>query len=89
VIGQVVKCRFGRLVFTLGYDYGYTLSGWKSGSGLYQEGPIFRSHLEALAERVPFLLMFGGNLCSNGALGSGQNTLYWGWSGKWYLGVCL
>jgi len=55
-----VKCRFGRLVFTLGYDSGHTLSGQESDSGLYQEGSIFRGHLEALAEKVPFLLMFGG-----------------------------
>jgi len=39
--------------------------------GLYQEGSIFGGHLEALAEKVPFLLMFGGNLCSEGALGNG------------------
>jgi len=60
VFGQGVECRYGRLVFTLGYDSGHTLSGLESDSGLYQEGPIFSGHLEALAEKVPFLLMFGG-----------------------------
>jgi len=60
VVGQGAKCRYRRLVFTLGYDSGHTLFGWKSDSGLYQEGSIFRGHLEAMAEKVPFLLMFGG-----------------------------
>jgi len=54
VVGQGVKCRYRRLVFTLGYDSGYTLSWQEPDSGLYQEGSIFRGHLEALAERCHF-----------------------------------
>jgi len=63
-------------VFTLGYDSGHTLSGQESDSGLYQEGSIFGGHLEALAEKVPFLLMFGGNLCSGWVWEMGENTLF-------------
>jgi len=76
-------------VFTLGYVSVHTLSGQESDSGLYQEGSIFRGHLGPLAEKVPFLLMFGGNLCSKGPWEMGQNRLFWGGQERWYFGVCL
>jgi len=82
-LAKGVKCRYGRLVFTLGYDSGHTLLVQESDSGLYQEGSIFRGHLGALAEKVPFLLMFGGKQGKvHGALG-GQKQVILGWSGKW------
>jgi len=42
-----------------------------------RRGSIFRGHLEALAEKVPFLLLFGGNLCSGGP-GKWVKTHYFG-----------
>jgi len=85
VFGQGVKCRFGRLVFTLGYDSGHTLLCLESGSGLYQEGSIFRGHLGPWQKKVPFLLMFGGNLCSKGSPGKRSKHTILRWSGKWYF----
>jgi len=56
----------------LGTHFQGEIGFWPS----YRRGSIFRGHLEVLAEKVPFLLMFGGNLCSKGTLGMGQNTLF-------------
>jgi len=46
-------------VFTLGYDSGHTLSGWKSDSDLYQEGVYLWGPSGGPVRKVPFLLMFG------------------------------
>jgi len=54
-----------------------------------RRGSIFGGHLGALAEKVPFLLMFGGNLCSEGALGNGSKQVILRWSEKVIFGVCL
>jgi len=54
-----------------------------------RRGLSLGGHLVALAEKVPFLLMFGGNLCSKGTLGKGQNRLFWGGQESGYFGVCL
>jgi len=54
-----------------------------------RRGSIFRGHLEALSERVPFLLMFGGKQGKvYGALGGSKQVIL-RWSGNGHFGGCL
>jgi len=66
---------------------GTHFQGWNRILVYSRRGLSLGGHLEVLAERVPFLLMFGGNLCSKGALGNGSKQVILRWSEKGHFGV--